>query len=239
MEPLGIVAPLPSEARCLTGARHRTGERIELGPGVAIDLSGVGAERARRSAERLVAAGARALASFGCAGGLAPDVRVGELLLPVAVLDPSGSSFETDGAWRSALAALVGPVREGTLVESPRVLKTAEQKREAFRSTGALAVDMESASVAAVARAAGLPFVAVRAVCDDATMSVPRATLLAVDADGNLRLGALAKALVERPRELLAIARLDLGFRSAQRTLRGVARDAGVRLALDSERQAT
>jgi len=236
MTMLGIIAPLPSEARCLSGARHRTGEQVELEGNVLVGLSGVGPERARAASERLVERGARALVSFGCAGGLDPAVAVGELLLPQAVLDADGRSFDTEAAWRAALASRLGLVpRAGTMVESPRVLKTAEQKAAAYRATGALAVDMESASVAAVARASGVPFLAVRVVCDSATMSIPRATLLAVDAEGRLRIGPLLGALLRRPRELVAIVRMDLGFRAAQRGLRGVRRRAGTRLAWEPE----
>jgi hypothetical protein len=56
-----------------------------------------------------------------------------------------------------------------------------------------------------------------------------------MDAEGRLRIGPLLVALVQRPRELLAIARLDLGFRSAQRRLRAVTRRAGVRLAWEPQ----
>lgn len=227
---LGIVAPLPSEARCLTSHRHRTGERIDLGQGACVLVSGVGPERARRAALELVDSGAQALVSFGCAGGLDPSIRVGEVLLPERVIDGGRVEVTTDATWRRALASASGAREGGAMLESARVLKTPEQKAEAFRASGALAVDMESASVGRVADEAGLPFLALRSVCDNATMRVPRASLLAVDEHGRLRFGALARALVERPGELVAIARLDLGFRAAQRALRSVSRRTGPRL---------
>jgi adenosylhomocysteine nucleosidase len=225
---LGVVVALPAEALTLAGGRHAPGVVLEQGD-VLLAVSGVGPERARRAAEALLARGAAALASWGSAGGLDPAVAVGALCLPRSVLAAGGQAFDADPAWHARLAArLAGlPLSTGALLESARVLATAAEKQAAFEASGALAVDMESASVAAAARAAGCPFLAVRAVSDAARMRVPHASLRAFDAEGRLRLGGLALALARRPGDLAALVRLDLGFRSALASLRRAARRAG------------
>jgi adenosylhomocysteine nucleosidase len=241
---LGVVAPMPSEASCLTGRRHAPDEIVALEGEVLVCVGGVGPRRAARAAERLVERGAQALAVFGTAGGLDPGLVPGALLLPGGVLAPGGARFAVDAGWRARLAARLeavsgagpgdGPAgardAPGTIVESARVLKTPEEKRALHAATGALAVDMESASVAAAAHAAGVPFLAVRAVSDTAAIRVPHATLAAVDVHGRLR---LARAPARRPSDLAALARMHAAFRAAQKSLGRVARGAGTRLGLD------
>ena len=70
---VGVVTGSWVEARCL---RRQD---------VRVACSGGSAERARSEAARLVAEGAAALVSFGLAGGLAPELRPGDLLLPETV----------------------------------------------------------------------------------------------------------------------------------------------------------
>lgn len=220
MSAIGLVCALALEARTVPRARGRE-----------LVVSGVGPERARRAADALVARGARALVSWGLAGGLDPALGAGALLVPAAVLGRDGRRFETDAPWSRALCARLALAGGATLVESERALATPAEKRALFEASRAAAVDMESAAVAARAREAGLPFVAVRAVCDAAGAALPRAALEAV-VDGRPRAGRLVAALAARPGELAPLLALWRAARAAARALHAAARALGPELAL-------
>jgi adenosylhomocysteine nucleosidase len=165
----GVVAALAFEARCLE----------QPGDGALIRLSGIGAENAARTANALVAAGVGALLSWGIAGALDPDLASGTAVLPTEVLR-QGRRFATSALWRERLrAALRGhvPVVGGTLLSSDVAVAAVAVKASLFRDTGAVAVDMESAAVAAVADEHGLPFIALRVILDTARDSLPDSVL--------------------------------------------------------------
>jgi adenosylhomocysteine nucleosidase len=165
----GVVAALAFEARCLG----------KPSDGSLIRLSGIGTENAARAAHALVAAGAGALLSWGVAGALDPDLASGTAVLPTEVLR-QGRRFATDQRWRERLrSALQGqvPVVAGVLLTSDVAVAAVALKASLFRATQALAVDMESAAVAEVAAAHGLPFVALRVILDTARDSLPESVL--------------------------------------------------------------
>ncbi len=138
--------------------------------------SGPGSERAARAATAALASGAHALVSWGFAGGLAADLAPGAVVLPRRVRAADGSKFDADPAWHAALVralrADLAPRLED-LVSVTAALTTPEQKKAAGAS-GAIAVDMESAAIAAVAARARAPFVALRVIVDAADDSLPR-----------------------------------------------------------------
>ena len=112
-------------------------------------------ERSFELAKEFVAGGAKALISFGIAGGLTDDVPVGTLILATEVYCGKGGVYKTDKAWREALEkalkAEINPVI-GPLISLPYALETEAQKRSSHKETGAFAVDMESFGVARAAK---------------------------------------------------------------------------------------
>jgi adenosylhomocysteine nucleosidase len=222
---VGIVCALQSEARCL-GLRSATHDALtELADGSLVALSGVGWAAAAAAGERLVSAGAAALASFGLAGGLDPALAPGTLLLPAEVTTPEGAAFSTDPEWRAQLApAGAAPAMSGRLLTTRAPVTSAEAKLALWRVSGALAVDMESAAIAEVADRYSLPFVAVRAIVDGATAVVPAAVLASADVRGEVALPRLLHALLRRPQDLPALLQLSGGYLHAARTLRALAR---------------
>jgi adenosylhomocysteine nucleosidase len=224
---IGVVCALRSEARCL-GRTFETDASLEcLADGTLVAVTGMGAARAAAGAQALCTRGAQALLSFGMAGGLDPALRAGVVVLPAEVVTPQGAAFVTAAKWRAQLAEAVGArvgVNCGRLLTSDAPLVSAAAKAALFRECGAVAVDMESAAVARVAGGAALPFMAVRAVIDAATASVPQA-VLASSADGAGEPSALRllAALSRRPQDLPALLPLLSGYRVARRALRTVA----------------
>jgi len=158
---------------------------------------------------RLLAAGVRALVSFGIAGGLAPSLKCGALLLPAAVRGGDGVIHAVDLDWHARLVAaaqtkgLVTTV--GGVLAHETVVASATEKAALHRATNALAVDMESARVAAAAARARLPFVILRAVADPAAQDLPPAASLPLRADGRADLGAVLASLANEPKQIPAL----------------------------------
>ncbi len=206
------------------------GEPERFGEGLLIQVTGMGAERARRGAERLLALGATALASWGSAGGLTRDLHPGDLVLPKSVLSKDNTVYPVDAIWHGRLCErLQGElcIHVDALVESPTVLRTAADKSALYRTSGAVAVDLESAAVAEAAEGAGVSLMVVRAVVDAADVTIPNCVIAAVNQDGHIQRMKLLAGLARRPGQLFALIGLGKCFRAAEATLIRVTRLAG------------
>ncbi|MFQ5701990.1 MAG: purine phosphorylase, partial [Acidobacteriota bacterium] len=181
MNRVGVVAGLQREADSFRRGETASGHAA---PRVDVLVCGIGPDRAARAARRLFERGAGALISWGFAGGLSPELLPGDAVIPSAVMDPQGRRFEADPTWRGHLLARLGmPTEDGpgmTLATTSMPLTSAAAKRSYHLHSGAEAVDMESAAVAAVAAEAGLPFLAIRAICDSVTEDLPPAALASI-----------------------------------------------------------
>ena len=155
----------------------------------------------------------RSLISFGLAGGLHPGLRPGALVIPDVVLSQ-------DGHWPThpPLAARLGQVG-GALFSGGTVVVTAAEKEALFARTGAAAVDLESAAVAEAAGRHALPFAVLRAICDPASRSLPRAALVALDPDGKISTGAVMREAMKHPAEFAALIVLGTDAARARRAL--------------------
>ena len=231
MKPIGIVSALAAEARTLgPAARHGAGLR-QTADGALLAVSGIGRAAAAAAARRLVLAGAGALASFGMAGGLDPTLICGAVLLPeeVAAYDDTRSGKPppaTSQDWRQRLRAALPEsliACGGRLLTSEQPIGSPEAKADAWRHSGAAAVDMESAAIAQVAGQAGLPFIAVRVIVDTAGDELP-AAVIAASGGGRLRVGRLIGGLLRTPGEVGALIRLSARYRIAGRVLAAIAR---------------
>ena len=226
MNGLGVVAALAAEARTLGPAVKRIGDVGCLGDGTLLAVSGIGCAAAGRAAAGLIEAGASALMSFGLAGGLDPVLQAGSVVVASEVMSRDGAGFPTSAAWRERLTAALSsqlPVAAGKLLTSGRPIDAVTEKSAAFRETGAVAVDMESAAIAAAAAAHSLPFIAVRVIVDTAADVLPRAVLAASRA-GQIRVWPLLGGLAMAPLDIVALIRLARRYRTAIRSLRVVAR---------------
>ncbi|HEX5420525.1 MAG TPA: hypothetical protein VFY39_11040 [Gammaproteobacteria bacterium] len=218
---VAVIAALDLEGRCLGVQPSAAG-----GCRLSLHRCGPGKDRAARAARAAAAQGAAGLVSWGLAGGLAQNVRPGDVLLPRRVLGLAGQSFAADPAWRSRLAAgLRGgfTVSEGTLLASGELLRGPAEKARAAAATGAEGVDMESAGIAEAAAAAGLPFVVLRVVADGHDDALPDGVERWIDAEGRRRLAPLVRTAV-RPAGWPALCLLALRAAKARRTLEALAR---------------
>ncbi len=188
---VGVVTGLEAEAR------------IARRFGVPVEVGGGRADGAAAAAQRLVERGVGGLVSFGLAGGLDPALDPGTVLVPAAVL-LDAERWDAD----DALSRRLGGGTPGALYGGGEVVATAAAKAALLARTGAVAVDLESAAVARAARRHGLPFAALRAVCDGAGRGLPRAALVALDGAGQIGGLRVAWAAASRPWEVPDLVRL-------------------------------
>ncbi|MBT8135931.1 MAG: hypothetical protein KJO54_02835 [Gammaproteobacteria bacterium] len=231
MHLVGIVAAMPLEARALRSGLPRN-TVADLGQSCAVHVCGIGAHNARRAADALLQAGARALVSWGTAGGLVAGLASGTVVVPAAIVGID-RAWETDARWRTGLVAALGsllPVSDAPVYSGGLLIDTEQAKQELATDSGAVAVDMESAAIAAAAEAAGIPFICVRVVADPVSAAVPDALKTAIDDKGFISTRRLLRALAMQPGDLLPMLHLGQQFRRAASSLRQVAATVGPRL---------
>jgi adenosylhomocysteine nucleosidase len=148
--------------------------------------------RAGRLTERIAWRPPTLVVSAGACGALAPDLAVGSLVVPEAVIGPDGARLPT--------AALPSLTRAGTLLTTAEVVHTPGEKARLWIETGAIAVDTESFMLLQWARSLGVPAAVVRAVSDAATSGVPRDLAALVEPGGRVSRGQALRAMLARPR---------------------------------------
>lgn len=227
---IAIVCGLKSEAAAVRAALGPDAGRFRIG------VSGANAARAEAIAREFAQAGAVAILSVGVSGGLDPALRPGDLIVTSAVIaDPplvahppllppfQGEESSGPGAVPPLAERELGSGRTGAgpVYGSDVIIQTAEEKAALFMRTGAVAVDMESHGAARAAAAAGLPFVAIRAIADPASRALPGAAMDAVAPDGSTRVLATLLKCVKDPGDFPALLQLGADSDEALKTLRG------------------
>ena len=149
--------------------------------------------------------------SAGACGALAPDLAVGGLVVPEAVIGPNGS--------RLAAAALAPLARMGTVLTLADVVHTTSEKARLWIETGAIAVDTESAVILEWARAIGVPAAVVRGVSDGAASGVPRDLAAVVEPGGRISRPHALRAMLSRPAALADAIALGRGTAAALKTV--------------------
>ncbi|HVC57014.1 MAG TPA: hypothetical protein VND95_13720 [Stellaceae bacterium] len=188
-------------------------------------IVGAGDHQRTTALVEIAAQQAKCLVSFGVAGGLAPHLRPGDVVMSADVIGddrrwrPSGPFHSQISGLARRIGALEGPV-----LGSHEVLATEEQKGRAWRDTGALAVDMESAIVARIAAAAGIPFLVLRTIADPARRELPPAALIPLAADGTPAVVRVLREVLRRPQQIAALLGLARDTRQALNALAGPAR---------------
>lgn len=217
MPRLGVIVGLKSEIAAVAPA---------LPPGTLYFAAGGGPDRAADAARRLAREGAELLVSLGLAGGLDPALRCGDLVVAASVIVQGMESLDTAPEWRERLAGALGATTRlvvAPIAGSDTAVTSAAAKAALHRATGAVAVDMESHGVARGARLAGVPFVALRVVADEADRAVPWSAMAGMAPDGSVRPAAVILRLLLRPWEIPALIRLARDSNRAHAALGRVA----------------
>ena len=184
----------------IVASEERELARIGMRAGWTLLASGPGSRlvsetlRERRQVDGIV--------STGFCGALDPALEVGDIVV-------------SGGEVRSARRFV-----RGEILTADRVAVTAEEKRTLRERTGASAVEMESAAVAAKAREWGVPFRCIKVVSDAAREDMPLDFNRYRDAAGRFSRGRIALAALRHPFAAVpGLLRLDRNCRFAAEKL--------------------
>ena len=124
---------------------------------------------------------------------------------------------------------------EGSLLSLPTPLSSAAEKMAMRERHMAVAVDMESAAVAAVASERHLPFVVLRAIVDERDDDIPIELQAGIDAWGRPRPLDMLLVLARHPGLLSHLPGLARRMNKATRALRAAVVAAGSNLAREPQ----
>ncbi|HRX38361.1 MAG TPA: hypothetical protein P5072_02910 [Parvularculaceae bacterium] len=212
---IAIICGLKSEAAVVRAAAPA--EKVRVG------VSGADAKRAEDLAAQLCREGAKAVISVGVSGGLSPQLSTGDLVFGNVVRTEKGEEFFADPALLTVLETADIPVAapRAALFGADVIIASARDKARLFDQFGALAVDMESHGAARAAKAAGVPFAAIRAIADPCSRALPPAALNAVTPDGGTRVLSVLLECAKAPRQFPALLQLGSDSEKALASLRG------------------
>ncbi|WP_436407191.1 phosphorylase [Burkholderia diffusa] len=197
--------------------------RIARGHGVEAVFA-ARADRLERALAEATARGCAGIVSFGTAGGLAPDLAPGALVIADAIDGPFGR-VQTDPGWSARLVAALhdtpvwARVTRGTMAAVGAPVVSEQEKASLHRSKGALAVDMESHIAAAFAASRGVPFAVCRAIVDPAWRTLPRAATAGLRDDGSTAILPILRELLKQPSQLGPLLQVAGDARAARTTL--------------------
>ena len=222
------------------------GFRAEIGgKEFAVVGHGIGHRRASEAARRALNSlpSAELVIGTGVVGALSSGLKPGDLVLSdrILTIDGDGQMAEQVIAVSDSHLLTIGrslasagiSYSTGAILTSHRVLASGDEKRRAKENTGAIAVDMETAAIAAEATARGIPFVAIRAVLDEVDDDVVGAEM--ADADGNVRPLAATSYLIRNPATMLKLPKM---IRNLSRATASIA-DALTAIAYEGQAPAT
>ena len=190
----------PTLTWLIVASEPRELARVARRPGWLLLASGPGSRlvsealRDKRAVDGIV--------SIGFCGALDPGLEIGDIVV-------SGGEVASSRHF----------VR-GEILSTDRVAVTAAEKRTLRERTGAIAVEMESAAVAAKAREWGVPFRCIKAVSDTASQDMPLDFNQYRDSAGQFSRSRIAAAALRHPfTRIPALRRLDRNCRIAAERL--------------------
>jgi hopanoid-associated phosphorylase len=220
----GFEMPVPDVQPVLAITGLAAEARVAAGPGVTTIMAGGNPARLRLLLQSRAAPNCRAVISVGIAGGLCPSLVPGDVIVATGVAAPDRRHVTAPAVAQRLAARLATHPKRVVMADLAGVdsaVVTPSDKRALRSATGALAVDMESHVAAAFAAEHGLPFAAVRVVCDPAHRALPALIATALRPDGEVNLSAVLRSLWQRPTQLLAMPHLARdaaeGFRALRR----------------------
>lgn len=223
MDRIGIICALYFEASALAAGNPPAQQPVKLNGQTLLIVSGMGRERAKRAAHRLLGENADRLVSFGSAGALSPALKPGDLVIPEEVRG-TGRSYTAHAVLPApAIGRLSGKnitMHTGPLACAAEPVVSKAAKQALLAQTGAIAVDMESAGILDAAEQADVPVSVLRVITDSAEMALPAAILRRIDDFGRINVPGLGLDLVTAPAQVPAAIRLGCASRRAHRTMK-------------------
>jgi uridine phosphorylase len=195
------------------------------GASILVVESGPGAKRTAGALDWLLqlphlgilSSGVSCVISTGFAGALQEGFGVGDTILATEVVDAGGNHWSV--SWPADLpAANEFPSRRGRLLTTPNVVGTTAEKRRLGQAHNAIAVDMESAIIAAWCAERDILFGAVRTISDPIEMELS-SELVSLFGDKMPTAARLIGALANKPTLFKELWRLAGNTRVASRQL--------------------
>lgn len=178
----------------------RSFRRQRIAP-TQILVTGIGSRNAQRALHQaLTGPLPKRVLTCGFAGGLNPGFPFGAVL------------FSADEGFDLTPALVTAGARFARFHPADRVIITAAEKHALRQTTGADAVEMESAIIRAMCRERGIPSATVRVISDTADEDLPLDFNRLLSSDARLRSDRLVVALLKSPTRIRALIRM--GFRT-------------------------
>ena len=218
---LGIITASPFEANSLCPKKTVMGSTYSIGDTALLTAAGIGPQAAQQAAERLVSQGVSALLSWGVAAGLDTNLNAGSIAMPTQLLHKK-TKFKVDGGWHKKIKKQItelATVYEGTSVHTDEVLCEPTQKQTLHTNSNAIIADMESATIAAVAKQANIAFLSIRVVSDPAHIALPAVLAKHLSKHKNPDILRLVFASAIRPWQWVSCYKFALGSHIALRQL--------------------
>ena len=188
--------------------------RIASGTGVTTLSAGGDPARLALLLQAALANGAKAVISFGIAGGLQPGLKPGTTIIG-RVIDGGDFRTKADSAWIDRLSSALPHALVMDLAGVDAAVCGTGSKRRLHHATGAAAVDMESHIAARLAAQHGVPFAALRTIADPAERTVPSCAAVGMKPDGSANVAGVLRKLGRNPAELPGLIRTAFDARAA------------------------
>ena len=216
---IAIIAAMKREIEPLLARWQRQGKNVEhksisvldsyVCEGVRVIIARIGRKNAAVATRVVIEYHEpKLIISAGLAGALRAELAPGTVVRPAAVFDASNGQKYVCRRDSGA---------QGVLVTAASVVSREEKEELAAAFTGD-AVDMEAAVVAEVAHAAGIPFVAIKAVSDPLNLEMPPMDRF-ISSGGDVNLLKLIGYAALRPRIWKALNELRKNSRVASEAL--------------------
>jgi purine-nucleoside phosphorylase len=166
--------------------------------GITMLLTGIGRQNAEKSLREFLNTNSPKLVlTCGFAGGLNPELKLGEVIFKI----PQPSTFN--------LQLSTGGATPAKIFCADRIATTVAEKKKLRAETGADAVEMESAAIHAICRERGIPCATVRVISDTADEDLPLDFNALSKSDKNLDFGKLFLAIAKSPGKIPALMQLQ------------------------------
>jgi adenosylhomocysteine nucleosidase len=212
---IGMLAPMPSELRPLVkrlGLRPSAapvGTRAHEGRSGSVAIvaatTGMGTSGAAEAARRMIGAGdVDHVMVVGIAGGIDDRLTIGDVIRPGVVIDgASGAEYRPH-----RLGERSDPPDDGALHTSDEFIVDPDRVA-ALRARGVIAMDMETAAVAAVCEEVGRPWSVIRAISDRSSDGMADdAVFELAKPDGRPNLQAVMRFVARHPGRVPQLVRL-------------------------------
>ncbi len=211
-ESSAFLSQLPNKSRAGRNAIQTIRGEINHRP-IEVLHTGVGERVCRQRLEKFIEDQEfDLLISSGFAGALNDELQVGDLLLA-----RNFSTIELS-ARQEALSNL--PIRVADLLTAPALIDSSDERNKIARTTGAVAVDMETEFIARVCAARGIPLLSLRVITDTPRESFPAPPKVLFDIEQQrTRVTALARFFLSHPNRVPRLVQFARRIANARKTL--------------------